>query len=172
MKYLDEYRDPAKVRSLLCKIASAVTRKWVIMEICGGQTHAFLHHGLDAMLPPQIELVHGPGCPVCVTPLEQIDRAIAIASHSDVIFTSYGDMLRLPGSSKDLFAVPAQGGDITVLYSPPGTNANFPSPIPKKQVRFLLQTGFEKNPPPPKPNGRVFQAPGKRNPPQIFSRTG
>ena len=80
MKYLDEYRDPAKVKSLLHEIESVVTQNWVIMEICGGQTHAFLHHGLDAMLPPQIELVHGPGCPVCVTPLEQIDRAIAIAS--------------------------------------------------------------------------------------------
>ncbi|HSK88486.1 MAG TPA: hydrogenase formation protein HypD, partial [Anaerolineales bacterium] len=105
MKYLDEYRDPAKVKLLLREIESAVTKNWVIMEICGGQTHAFLHHGLDAMLPPQIELVHGPGCPVCVTPLEQIDRAIAIASQPGVIFTSYGDMLRVPGSAKDLFAV-------------------------------------------------------------------
>jgi hydrogenase expression/formation protein HypD len=118
MKYLDEYRDPAKVNSLLREIESAATKNWVIMELCGGQTHAFLHHGLDAMLPPQIELVHGPGCPVCVTPLEQIDRAIAIASQPGVIFTSYGDMLRVPGSTKDLFTVRAQGGDVRVVYSP------------------------------------------------------
>jgi hydrogenase expression/formation protein HypD len=118
MKYLDEYRDPEKVKSLLREIESIVTQNWVIMEICGGQTHAFLHHGLDAMLPPQIELVHGPGCPVCVTPLEQIDKAIAIASRPDVIFTSYGDMLRVPGSSKDLFSVRARGGDVRVVYSP------------------------------------------------------
>ena len=94
MKYLDEYRDPLKVKTLLTEIESVVTRNWVIMEICGGQTHAFLHNGLDAMLPSQIELVHGLGCPVCVTPLEQIDRALTIASRPDVIFTSYGDMLR------------------------------------------------------------------------------
>src|SRR3972149_1667795 len=118
MKYLDEYRDPEKVKSLLREIESIVTKNWVIMEICGGQTHAFLHHGLDALLPPQIELVHGPGCPVCVTPLEQIDRAIAIASQPDVIFTSYGDMLRVPGSSKDLFTVRAAGGDVRVVYFP------------------------------------------------------
>ncbi|MEO8356365.1 MAG: hydrogenase formation protein HypD [Chloroflexota bacterium] len=141
MKYLDEYRDPAKVRSLLCKIESALTRNWVIMEICGGQTHAFLHHGLDAMLPPQIELVHGPGCPVCVTPLEQIDRAIAIASHADVIFTSYGDMLRVPGSSKDLFAVRAQGGDVRVVYSPLEA-VQIAESNPDKQVVFLA-IGFE-----------------------------
>jgi hydrogenase expression/formation protein HypD len=118
MKYLDEYRDPAKVKSLLREIETIVAQHWVIMEICGGQTHAFLHHGLDAMLPPKIELVHGPGCPVCVTPLEQIDRAIAIASRPDVIFTSYGDMLRVPGSTKDLFSVRAQGRDVRVIYSP------------------------------------------------------
>ncbi|MDP2778650.1 MAG: hydrogenase formation protein HypD, partial [Anaerolineales bacterium] len=118
MKYLDEYRNPEKVKSLLREIESVTTQNWVIMEVCGGQTHAFLHHGLDAMLPSQIELVHGPGCPVCVTPLEQIDRAIAIASQPDVIFTSYGDMLRVPGSSKNLFAVRAGGGDVRVVYSP------------------------------------------------------
>ena len=118
MKYLDEYRDPAKVKSLLNEIESVVTKNWVIMEICGGQTHSFLHNGLDAMLPSQIELVHGPGCPVCVTPLEQIDRALAIASRPEVIFTSYGDMLRVPGSTKDLFAVRAQGGDVRIVYSP------------------------------------------------------
>src|SRR5512134_1867664 len=118
MKFLDDYRDPAKDHALLHEIECIVTEHWVIMEICGGQTHAFLHHGLDTMLPPQIELVHGPGCPVCVTPLEQIDKAIAIASRPDVIFTSYGDMLRVPGSLKDLFSVRANGGDVRVVYSP------------------------------------------------------
>jgi len=141
MKYLDEYRDPAKVKSLLREIEAAVTKNWVIMEICGGQTHAFLHHGLDAMLPPQIELVHGPGCPVCVTPLEQIDRAIAIASQPGVIFTSYGDMLRVPGSMKDLFAVRAQGGDIRVVYSPLEA-VQIAEANPEKQVVFFA-IGFE-----------------------------
>jgi hydrogenase expression/formation protein HypD len=141
MKYLDEYRDPAKVKSLLREIESAVTQNWVIMEICGGQTHAFLHHGLDVMLTPQIELVHGPGCPVCVTPLEQIDRAIAIASQPGVIFTSYGDMLRVPGSTKDLFAVRAQGGNIRVVYSPLEA-VQIAEANPEKQVVFFA-IGFE-----------------------------
>ena len=118
MKFIDEYRDPAKVKALLRELESIVTKDWVIMEICGGQTHAFLHHGLDDMFPSQIELVHGPGCPVCVTPLEQIDKAIAIASRPDVIFTSYGDMLRVPGSRTDLFHVKAAGADVRVVYSP------------------------------------------------------
>jgi len=141
MKYLDEYRDPAKVKSLLREIESIVTRDWVIMEICGGQTHAFLQHGLDDMLPPQIELVHGPGCPVCVTPLEQIDKAIAIASQPDVIFTSYGDMLRVPGSSKDLFAVRANGGDVRVVYSPLEAVQIAESNLDKQVVFFAI--GFE-----------------------------
>jgi hydrogenase expression/formation protein HypD len=141
MKYLDEYRDPVKVKSLLREIESAVTKNWVIMEICGGQTHAFLHSGLDAMLPVQIELVHGPGCPVCVTPLEQIDRALAIASRPDVIFTSYGDMLRVPGSTKDLFAVRAQGGDVRVVYSPLEA-VQIAQVNPEKQVVFFA-IGFE-----------------------------
>jgi hydrogenase expression/formation protein HypD len=118
MKYVDEYRDPAQVKSLLEEIAKIVSRPWTLMEICGGQTHAFLHHGLDDMLPGEIELVHGPGCPVCVTPLEQIDRALAIAARPEVIFTSYGDMLRVPGSTVDLFNVRAKGGDVRVVYSP------------------------------------------------------
>lgn len=141
MKYPDEYRDPVKVRSLLSEIESILTQHWVIMEICGGQTHAFLHHGLDAMLPSQIELVHGPGCPVCVTPLEQIDRAIAIASRPDVIFTSYGDMLRVPGSTKDLFTVRANGGDIRVVYSPLEA-VQIAEANPDKQVVFFA-IGFE-----------------------------
>jgi len=141
MKYIDEYRDPEKVKSLIREIKSIVTKNWVIMEICGGQTHAFLHHGLDAMLPPQIELVHGPGCPICVTPLEQIDRAIAIASQPDVIFTSYGDMLRVPGSSKDLFSVRAKGGDVRVVYSPLEA-VQIAEANPDKQAVFFA-IGFE-----------------------------
>jgi len=141
MKYIDEYRDPAKVKSLLKEIESIVTKDWVIMEICGGQTHAFLHHGLDNMLPSQIELVHGPGCPVCVTPLEQIDKAIAIASRPDVIFTSYGDMLRVPGSSKDLFFVRANGGNVRVVYSPLEA-VQIAEANPDKQVVFFA-IGFE-----------------------------
>jgi len=141
MKYIDEYRDPAKVKSLLHDIESIVTRNWVVMEICGGQTHAFLHHGLDDMLPRQVELVHGPGCPVCVTPLEQIDKAIEIAVHSDVIFTSYGDMLRVPGSSRDLFSVRASGGDVRVVYSPLEA-VQIAEKNPDKQVIFFA-IGFE-----------------------------
>ena len=141
MKYLDEYRDPAKVKALLKEIESVVTQNWVVMEICGGQTHAFLHNGLDSMLPPQIELVHGPGCPVCVTPLEQIDRALAIASRPDVIFTSYGDMLRVPGSAKDLFTIRAHGGNVRIVYSPLEA-VQIAEANPDKQVVFFA-IGFE-----------------------------
>jgi hydrogenase expression/formation protein HypD len=141
MKYVDEYRDPIKVKTLLKEIGSVVSKQWNIMEICGGQTHAFLHNGLDAMLPPEIELIHGPGCPVCVTPLEQIDRAIAIASRPDVIFTSYGDMLRVPGSSKDLFTVRAQGGNVRIVYSPLEA-VQIAEANPDKQVVFFA-IGFE-----------------------------
>ena len=118
MKYLDEYRDADLTRKLLADIQKTVTRRWTLMEVCGGQTHSIIRSGLDRMLPPEIELVHGPGCPVCVTPLEQVDKAIALASLPNVIFTSYGDMLRVPGSAQDLFAVKAAGGDVRVVYSP------------------------------------------------------
>jgi hydrogenase expression/formation protein HypD len=118
MKYLDEYRDGALTQSLLKRIRRAVTRPWTIMEICGGQTHSILKSGLDQLLPPDITMVHGPGCPVCVTPLELIDKAIALASRPDVIFVSYGDMLRVPGSERDLFSVKAAGGDVRIVYSP------------------------------------------------------
>lgn len=118
MKYLDEYRDGKITRQLLQEISSKVTRPWKLMEVCGGQTHSIIKSGLDQLLPPEIDLVHGPGCPVCVTPLELIDRAINLASRPDVIFTSYGDMLRVPGSEKDLFSVKAAGGDVRVVYSP------------------------------------------------------
>jgi hydrogenase expression/formation protein HypD len=118
MKYLDEYRDQAAALKLQQAIRATTTRPWTLMEICGGQTHTIVKYGIDELLPPEITLVHGPGCPVCVTPLEQIDKAITIASHPDVIFCSYGDMLRVPGSRGDLLAVKAGGGDVRMVYSP------------------------------------------------------
>ena len=118
MKYVDEYRAEALARSLASRIAARVTRSWRLMEICGGQTHTIMRYGLDGVLPPEIRLVHGPGCPVCVTPLETVDKAIEIASRAGVIFVSYGDMLRVPGSRLDLFRVKAAGGDVRVVYSP------------------------------------------------------
>ncbi|MFI5054270.1 MAG: hydrogenase formation protein HypD [Acidimicrobiia bacterium] len=118
MKYLDEYRDDHISRSLLDQIAATVTRPWTIMEVCGGQTHTLIRQGIDQVLPAEVELVHGPGCPVCVTPLALIDEAIAIATRPDAILCSFGDMLRVPGSSQDLFHARAAGGDVRVVYSP------------------------------------------------------
>ncbi|MGD9546537.1 MAG: hydrogenase formation protein HypD [Candidatus Krumholzibacteriia bacterium] len=141
MKYLSEFRDPALARSLLDRIARMVTRPWTIMEICGGQTHAIMRHGLDQLLPPEITLVHGPGCPVCVTPLETIDRALAVAARPGVIFTSFGDMLRVPGSSDDLFRVKSRGGDVRMVYSPLEA-VKLARENPDHQVVFLA-VGFE-----------------------------
>ncbi len=118
MKYLDEYRDPALARRLVAEIRRSATRPWVLMEICGGQTHTLVKYGIEELVGERIELVHGPGCPVCVTPLEIVDKAIAIASIPEVIFVSYGDMLRVPGSHSDLFQVSAAGGDVRIAYSP------------------------------------------------------
>ncbi len=118
MKYLDEYRSPRAAAAVLERIRATVTRPWVIMEICGGQTHAIVRSGLDQMLPPEVELVHGPGCPVCVTSLETLDRAHAIAQRPDVVFASYGDMLRVPGSHGSLLDLGARGADVRVVYSP------------------------------------------------------
>ncbi len=146
MKYVTEFRDVDLVKAALGEIRRMVTRPWVLMEICGGQTHSIVRHGLDQLLPPEIELVHGPGCPVCVTPLEQIDRALAIASRPDVIFTSYGDMLRVPGSNIDLFSVRAQGGDVRVVYSPLDA-LKIAQENPHKQVVFFA-IGFETTAPP------------------------
>ena len=109
MKHLSEYREPGLVEGVLKQIKNEVSKPWVIMEICGGQTHAIVRSGLDQLLPPEIELVHGPGCPVCVTPVELIDKALAIASRPEVIFTSYGDMLRVPGTGRDLVQRPCGG---------------------------------------------------------------
>ncbi len=118
MKYLDEYRDPKLAESLARRIRATVTRPWVLMEVCGGQTHSIVRYGIDRILPPEVELVHGPGCPVCVTALETIDRAHAIAALPDVIFTSFGDMLRVPGSHGDLLSAKSRGADVRVVYAP------------------------------------------------------
>ncbi len=118
MRHVDEYRDPAAVRAVVDRIRATVTRPWTLMEVCGGQTHSILKFGMDELLPAAVRLVHGPGCPVCVTPLERIDRAIAIASRPDTIFCSFGDMLRVPGSRDDLLKVKACGGDVRIVYSP------------------------------------------------------
>ena len=118
MKYLEEFSNPDLARHLLDQISATATRRWAIMEVCGGQTHSIIRHGIDQLLPDQIEMIHGPGCPVCVTPLEIIDKALAIAARPGVIFCSFGDMLRVPGSSSDLFRIKSAGGDVRVVYSP------------------------------------------------------
>ena len=118
MRFVDEYRDEAAVTKLVAAVRSRVTRPWTLMEICGGQTHTLIRFGIDEMLPSRVTMVHGPGCPVCVTPLEMIDRALAIARRPEVIFTSFGDMLRVPGSTTDLLSVKATGGDVRIVYSP------------------------------------------------------
>jgi len=118
MKYLAEFRDEALARRLLDDIARTTTKDWALMEVCGGQTHSIIRNGIDQLLPPSIELIHGPGCPVCVTPLETIDKALAIAAMPGVIFCSFGDMLRVPGSGKDLLTVKSEGGEVRIVYSP------------------------------------------------------
>jgi len=141
MKYLDEYRDGGIAKKLVDEIARVQTKPWVIMEVCGGQTHSIVKNGIDHLLPKAIELVHGPGCPVCVTPLDMIDKAHAIARQPEVIFCSFGDMLRVPGSTGDLFTIKSLGGDVRVVYSPIDclkiARAN-----PGKQVVFFA-IGFE-----------------------------
>lgn len=117
MKFLSEYRDPETAMKMLAEIKKIVTKPWVIMEVCGGQTHAIVRSGIDQLLPEEIRLVHGPGCPVCVTPLETIDRAIEVALRPEVIFCSFGDMLRVPGSSSDLLTARSAGGDVRAVYS-------------------------------------------------------
>ena len=146
MKYVNEYRDAKLVQGVIEEIRRIATRPWVLMEICGGQTHAIVRHGIDQLLPSQIELVHGPGCPVCVTPLELIDQALAIAARPDVIFTSYGDMLRVPGTARDLFSIRAAGGDVRVVYSPLDA-VKIAQQNPAKQVVFFA-IGFETTAPP------------------------
>ncbi|MCF8216282.1 MAG: hydrogenase formation protein HypD [Chlorobium sp.] len=118
MKHFDEYRDPQLVRRLVEEVGKKATRRWTIMEICGGQTHSIMRNGIDQLLEEAVELVHGPGCPVCVTPLETIDHALAIAMAEGVIFTTFGDMLRVPGSGGDLFSARSRGADVRMVYSP------------------------------------------------------
>ena len=141
MKYLDEYRDAAKARQFADALRRVTTRPWRIMEICGGQTHAIVKFGIDELLPAGITLIHGPGCPVCVTPLELIDKAIEIASRPEVIFCSFGDMLRVPGSHQDLLSVKASGGDVRMVYSPLDA-VKLARENPARQVVFFA-VGFE-----------------------------
>jgi hydrogenase expression/formation protein HypD len=141
MELLDEYRDPAAARRYLDAIRATVTRPWSLMEVCGGQTHALLRFGIDRLLPPELTLVHGPGCPVCVTPVEMIDKALAIAARPEVTFCSFGDMLRVPGSNEDLLAVKSRGGDVRIVYSPLDALA-IAERHPERQVVFFA-VGFE-----------------------------
>jgi hydrogenase expression/formation protein HypD len=141
MKYLDEFRDAELVKIVLDKIHRVTKHSWVIMEICGGQTHSIMQNGIDQLLPPQIELVHGPGCPVCVTSLELVDKALAIASLPNVIMCSFGDMLRVPGSGKDLFSIRAAGGQVKIVYSPLDA-VKIAQANPDKEVVFFA-VGFE-----------------------------
>src|SRR6267154_2779353 len=146
MKYVDEYRDADAARKLATAIARTVTRPWTIMEVCGGQTHTIVKYGIDHILPPEIDLVHGPGCPVCVTALEMIDRAHAVASRPDVTFCSFGDMLRVPGSRGDLLQLKSQGSDVRIVYSPLDA-VNLAAANPTRQVVFFA-IGFETTAPP------------------------
>src|SRR5512136_2170474 len=141
MRFVDEYRNEADAQKFLHAIERCTTRQWTIMEICGGQTHTLIKFGIDRLLPPQVTLVHGPGCPVCVTPVELIDKALAIARRPEVIFTSFGDMLRVPGSETDLLSVKAQGGDVRMVYSPLDA-LTLAEKHPDKQVVFFA-VGFE-----------------------------
>ncbi len=141
MKFVDEYRDPDKVAKLIQAIQHISRQPWRIMEVCGGQTHSIIKHGIDQLLPDNIELIHGPGCPVCVTPLSHIDKALAIASQPNVIFCSFGDMLRVPGSTQDLLSLKAQGADIRIVYSPLDA-LQIAQNQPDKQVVFF-GVGFE-----------------------------
>lgn len=141
MKYIDEFRDPQLARKLLEEIGRKATRHWTIMEICGGQTHSIIRNGIDQLLPDTITLVHGPGCPVCVTPLESLERALALAGRKEVIFTSFGDMLRVPGNARDLFMVRSAGGDVRIVFSPLDA-LQIARDNPAKEVVFFA-VGFE-----------------------------
>ncbi len=141
MKHLQEYRDPVLARSLLAELRATATQPWTIMEVCGGQTHTIVRQGIDELLPAGVRMIHGPGCPVCVTPLETIDRALAIAARRDVILTSYGDMLRVPGTSGDLLSLKARGADVRVVYTPLDA-VRIAQANPDREVVFLA-VGFE-----------------------------
>lgn len=141
MRFMDEYRDAALAERYLAAIRVAVTRPWTLMEVCGGQTHSIVRFGIDALLPRDVTLLHGPGCPVCVTPIEILDQAIALAERPDVTFCSFGDMLRVPGSERDLFAAKARGADVRVVYSPMDALA-LAEKAPHREVVFFA-VGFE-----------------------------
>ncbi len=141
MKFVDEYRDPALAERLVNAINQLVTRPWTIMEVCGGQTHSIMKYGIDQLLPAQVVLLHGPGCPVCVTPVEILDKAIEIATRPDVIFCSFGDMLRVPGSQGDLLSAKAAGADVRIVYSPLDA-VKLAQAHPDRHVVFLA-VGFE-----------------------------
>ena len=141
MKFIDEYREPAAAAACADALRRIVTRPWTVMEVCGGQTHAIVKFGIDELLPPEVTLVHGPGCPVCVTPLEIIEKALEIASRRDVIFCSFGDMLRVPGRTTDLLSVKAAGGDVRIVYSPIDAVA-IARNNPDREVVFFA-VGFE-----------------------------
>ena len=141
MKFLDEYRDEALATKIVDELRRITTKPWVLMEVCGGQTHTIVKYGIDRLLPDKIELVHGPGCPVCVTSLEMIDKAHAIAQRPDVIFCSFGDMLRVPGSKDDLLILKSRGADIRVVYSPIDCLKIARANPAKKVVFFAI--GFE-----------------------------
>ncbi|MCL2550529.1 MAG: hydrogenase formation protein HypD [Actinomycetia bacterium] len=146
MKYIEEFQDPELARRLLDRIHATVTKPWALMEVCGGQTHSIIRHGIDQLLPDRIELIHGPGCPVCVTPLDVIDKALEIASRPGVIFCSFGDMLRVPGTGRDLFQVRGEGGDVRVVYSPLDA-LRIAQENPDSEVVFF-GIGFETTAPP------------------------
>lgn len=141
MKFVDEFRDGERARTLAKAIRRKVTRPWTLMEVCGGQTHSIVRYGLDELLPPEVSLIHGPGCPVCVTPVAIIDQALAVAARPEVTFCSFGDMLRVPGSVEDLFAVKSRGGDVRVVYSPLDALA-LARQLPDREVVFFA-VGFE-----------------------------
>ncbi|WP_432118548.1 hydrogenase formation protein HypD [Streptomyces sp. bgisy032] len=141
MKYLDEYRDPALARRLLDELRRTASAPWRIMEVCGGQTHTLVRQGIDELLPAGIRMIHGPGCPVCVTPLETLDRAMALAARPGVILTSFGDMLRVPGTGTDLLSLRARGADVRVVYTPMDA-VRIAREHPEREVVFLA-VGFE-----------------------------
>jgi len=141
MKFVDEYRDPQTVKKWVKAIADITTQPWTIMEVCGGQTHSIIKHGLDQLLPAKINLIHGPGCPVCVTPVAYIDKALAIAQNEGVILCSFGDMLRVPGSNNDLLSLKSLGADIRIIYSPLDA-LTIATQNPDKKVVFFA-VGFE-----------------------------
>jgi hydrogenase expression/formation protein HypD len=161
VKYLTEFRNGEIAKRIAREIHSVATRPWKIMEVCGGQTHSIIKNGIDQMLPAEVEMVHGPGCPVCVTPLELIDKALAIAALPDVIFCSFGDMLRVPGTDRDLFQVKGAGGDVRIVYSPLDA-VELAVKNPDKQVVFF-GVGFETTAPANAMSVHVAKRRGIRN---------